>query len=44
MSTCPAPPGSPHLTVAGAGHFLQEDRGDELGDVVAQLVEETTPD
>ncbi len=40
----PGAAGLRHLTVAGAGHFLQEDRGDELGDVVAQLVEDTTPD
>ncbi|MGO9853714.1 MAG: haloalkane dehalogenase [Acidimicrobiales bacterium] len=40
----PGAAGLPHPTVAGAGHFLQEDRGDELGDVVAQLVEDTTPE
>jgi haloalkane dehalogenase len=27
-----------HVTIAGAGHFLQEDRGKELADVVARLV------
>ena len=27
-----------HVTIAGAGHFLQEDRGEELADVVARLV------
>jgi pimeloyl-ACP methyl ester carboxylesterase len=26
------------VTIAGAGHFLQEDRGEELADVVARLV------
>ena len=40
----PGAAGLAHLTVAGAGHFLQEDRGDELADLVAQLVEDTTPD
>lgn len=37
----PGATGLPHHTVVGAGHFLQEDRGDELADVVAQLVEDT---
>ncbi len=31
----------PHVTVSGAGHFLQEDRGAELADVVARLVAAT---
>jgi haloalkane dehalogenase len=39
----PGAAGLPHSSVAGAGHFLQEDRGDELADVVARLVEDTTP-
>ena len=34
----PAASGEAHVTIAGAGHFLQEDRGDELADVVARLV------
>ncbi len=33
--------GGDHVTVAGAGHFLQEDRGAELADVVAAFVTET---
>ena len=32
-----------HVTVRGAGHFLQEDRGGELADVVARFVRETPP-
>jgi haloalkane dehalogenase len=32
-----------HVTIAGAGHFLQEDRGPELADVVAAFVGSTTP-
>ncbi len=40
----PGAAGLLHPTVAGAGHFLQEDRGDELADVVAQFVEVTPPD
>ncbi|MGP0029748.1 MAG: haloalkane dehalogenase [Acidimicrobiales bacterium] len=30
--------GQPHTTIAGAGHFLQEDRGEELARVVAGFV------
>jgi haloalkane dehalogenase len=30
--------GQPHTTIAGGGHFLQEDRGEELGRVVAAFV------
>ena len=39
----PGATGRAHVTIAGAGHFLQEDRGPELADVVAQLVEESPP-
>ena len=28
----------PHTTIEGAGHFLQEDRGEELGQVLARFV------
>ena len=37
----PGAAGLGHVTITGAGHFLQEDRGEALADVVAQLVEET---
>jgi haloalkane dehalogenase len=37
----PGAAGRAHVTIAGAGHFLQEDRGVELADVVAQFVETT---
>jgi haloalkane dehalogenase len=37
----PGAAGQPHVTIAGAGHFLQEDRGPQLADVVAQFVEGT---
>jgi haloalkane dehalogenase len=30
-----------HVTIKGAGHFLQEDRGADLADVVARFVAET---
>jgi haloalkane dehalogenase len=32
-----------HATIEGAGHFLQEDRGAELAEVVARLIAETPP-
>jgi haloalkane dehalogenase len=38
----PGASGRDHATIAGAGHFLQEDRGIELADVVAHFVA-TTP-
>ena len=30
--------GQPHTTIEGGGHFLQEDRGEELARVVAEFV------
>lgn len=33
--------GQPHTTIAGAGHFLQEDRGEELAGVVCSFVDRT---
>jgi len=37
----PSAAGQGHVTIAGAGHFLQEDRGRELADVVAAFAEAT---
>ena len=37
----PSAAGQRHVTIAGAGHFVQEDRGPELADVVAGFVEAT---
>ncbi len=34
--------GQPHTTIEGGGHFLQEDRGEELGAVVARFVRRAT--
>lgn len=34
----PGTAGLPHPTIAGAGHFLQEDAGEELGLVVAEFI------
>ncbi len=36
--TVPGAQGRDHVTIAGGGHFLQEDRGPELGRVVADFV------
>ena len=37
----PGTEGQAHTTIRGAGHFLQEDRGEELAEVVAQFVART---
>jgi haloalkane dehalogenase len=34
----PGAAGQPHVTVASAGHFLQEDKGPELAEVIARFV------
>ncbi len=41
---CPARRGQAHVTLHGAGHFLQEDSGPELADVVARFVADTPAD
>ncbi len=38
----PGASGQPHTTLSGAGHFLQEDRGEELAAVVVDFIERTT--
>jgi haloalkane dehalogenase len=39
----PGAVGRAHCTIKGAGHFLQEDRGAQLADVVARFVEGARP-
>jgi haloalkane dehalogenase len=34
----PGAKGQPHTTIAGGGHFLQEDRGEELARVVVDFM------
>lgn len=34
----PGAAGQPHTTITEAGHFLQEDKGEELGDLIVQFV------
>jgi haloalkane dehalogenase len=38
LERIPGTNGQPHTTISGAGHFLQEDKGEELGRVVADFV------
>jgi haloalkane dehalogenase len=37
----PGAAGQPHTTIAGGGHFIQEDRGEELANVVVELIQKT---
>jgi haloalkane dehalogenase len=37
----PGAQGQPHTTIAGAGHFLQEDKGEELARVVVDFIAQT---
>jgi haloalkane dehalogenase len=37
----PGTKGMPHTTIKGGGHFLQEDRGEELADVVVDFIKST---
>ncbi len=37
----PGAQGQPHVTIRGAGHFLQEDKGEELAQVIATFIAQT---
>ena len=41
QETVPGAKGQPHTTIAGGGHFLQEDKGEELAQVVVRFIEGT---
>jgi len=41
QSLVPGAKGQPHTTIAGAGHFLQEDKGEELAKVVVDFIART---
>jgi haloalkane dehalogenase len=41
LAEVPGTAGQPHVTIAGGGHFLQEDRGPELAGVVASFIDAT---
>ncbi len=38
----PGAQGQPHTTIVGAGHFLQEDKGEELAKIVIDFIARTT--
>jgi haloalkane dehalogenase len=38
----PGAAGQPHTTIEGAGHFLQEDKGPELAEVIASFIASTS--
>ena len=42
QATIPGAAGQPHTTIAGGGHFLQEDKGEELARVVVDFVGSTS--
>jgi haloalkane dehalogenase len=42
QSQIPGTKGQPHTTIEGAGHFLQEDKGEELARVVADFIAATS--
>ncbi len=41
LADIPGAAGQPHTTIIGAGHFLQEDKGEQLAAVVADFVAAT---
>jgi len=41
QSLVPGAKGQPHTTIAGGGHFLQEDRGEELANAVIAFIQGT---
>lgn len=38
----PGAAGQPHVTIEGGGHFLQEDKGEELGKIVVDFIARTS--
>jgi haloalkane dehalogenase len=38
QAAIPGANGQPHTTIAGGGHFLQEDKGEELAKVVVDFM------
>jgi haloalkane dehalogenase len=41
QSKVPGTKGQPHTTISGGGHFIQEDRGEELAKVVVDFIRST---
>ncbi|MEX1194423.1 MAG: haloalkane dehalogenase [Dehalococcoidia bacterium] len=42
QSMVPGTKGQPHTTIVGGGHFLQEDKGEELAAAVVDFIKQTT--
>ncbi len=42
LAKVPGAAGQPHVTIEGGGHFLQEDRGPELAEVLLDFIERTS--
>ena len=42
LAKVPGANGQPHVTIEGGGHFLQEDRGAELADVIVDFIRRTS--
>jgi haloalkane dehalogenase len=38
----PGTKGQPHTTIAGGGHFLQEDKGEDLAQVIVDWMAATS--
>jgi haloalkane dehalogenase len=43
QATVPGTKGQPHTTIVGGGHFLQEDKGEELAQVIVAWLKKTNP-
>ena len=41
LARIPGTKGQPHTTIKGAGHFLQEDKGEELAQVIVDFIKRT---
>jgi haloalkane dehalogenase len=41
QAVVPGAAGQPHVTLEGAGHYLQEDKGPELAEVIVDFIRET---
>src|SRR5436190_357307 len=41
QESIPGARGQPHTTIVGGGHFLQEDRGEELARVIVDFIRQT---
>jgi haloalkane dehalogenase len=43
QATVPGTKGQPHTTIVGGGHFLQEDKGEELAQAIVAWMKKTNP-